>query len=96
MRYKLSHLDLHACDHYMGPGPVAQLVASLTADPRVVSSILAHSHTSVEIDHEIISMVFLLLPLIQEGLLSVKSKSMWRKYWFAEEKVWLGELTIST
>ena len=31
--------------------------ASLAADPRVASSILAWSHTFVEIDHEIISLV---------------------------------------
>ena len=36
--------------------------ACLTADPGVVSSILARSHTFVEIDHEIISTVILLLP----------------------------------
>ena len=34
--------------------------ASLTADPGVVSSIPARSHTFVEIDHEIISTVILL------------------------------------
>ena len=34
------------------PGHVAQLVVSPTADPGVASSILARSHTSVEIDHE--------------------------------------------
>ena len=34
--------------------------ASLTADPGVASSIPAWSHTFVEIDHEIISMVILL------------------------------------
>ena len=34
--------------------------ASLTADLVVVSSIPARSHTFVEIDHEIISMVILL------------------------------------
>ena len=33
--------------------------ACLTADPGVASSILARSHTFVEIDHEIISMVIL-------------------------------------
>ena len=49
------------------PGLVAQSVtclatdASLTADPGVVSSILARSHTFVEIDFEIISTVILLL-----------------------------------
>ena len=47
-------------------GPVAQSAtclatdASLAADPGVVSSIPARSHTFVEIDHEIISMVILL------------------------------------
>ena len=48
------------------PGHVGQSVmclatdASLTADPRVASFIPAPSHTFVEIDHEIISMVILL------------------------------------
>ena len=48
------------------PGPVVQSViclitdACLTADPRVASSILARSHTFVEIDREIISTVILL------------------------------------
>ena len=47
-------------------GHVAQAVtclttdACLTADPGVVSSISAWSHTFVEIDHEIISTVILL------------------------------------
>ena len=45
-------------------GPEAQLVVSQTADPGVASSILALSHTFVEIAHEIISMVILLFPLI--------------------------------
>ena len=46
-------------------GRVAQSVtclatdACLTTDPGVVSSTLARSHTFVEIDHEIISMVIL-------------------------------------
>ena len=48
------------------PGYVAQSVTCLstdvplTADPGVTSLISAQSHTSVEIDHEIISMVILL------------------------------------
>ena len=48
------------------PGRIAQSVtclakdASLTADPGVVSLIRAPSHTFVEIDYEIISMVILL------------------------------------
>ena len=47
-------------------GHVAQSVMclatdmSLTADPGVLISILAQSHTFVEIDHEIISTVILL------------------------------------
>ena len=47
-------------------GPVALMITclatdvSLTADPGVVSSIPARSHTFVEIDHEIISTVILL------------------------------------
>ena len=43
----------------------------------------AWSHTFVEIDHEIISMVILLLPLIQEGLLSVTRESMCMKNWLS-------------
>ena len=53
--------------------------ASLIADPGVASLIPALSHTLVEIDNEIISTVIL---LIQEGLLSVTSKSICTKYWF--------------
>ena len=52
--------------------------ASLTADPGVASSIPARSYTFVEIDHEIISMVIL---LIQQELLSVTSETMCTKYW---------------
>ena len=48
----------------------------LTADPGVPSLIPALSHTFAEIDHEIISMVILLLLQIQEGLFSVTSQSM--------------------
>ena len=48
---------------------MVQLVACQTADPGVKILIL-----SVEIDHEIISTVIFLLPLIQEGLLPVTSK----------------------
>ena len=58
---------------------------------------LTQSHTFVDIDHEIFSMVILLLRLIQEGLVSVASKSMCTKYILvncsvksAQEKVWLG------
>ena len=71
--------------------------ASLTADPGVASSIPARSHTFVEIDHEIISM----LPLNHSKRVVVSYK---RKYVhkvlvnclfkLAQEKVWLGELTV--
>ena len=40
-----------------GLGRIVQSVASMIADPGVVSSILAPSHTFVEIDHEIFSMI---------------------------------------
>ena len=50
------------------------------ADQGVVSSIPFRSHTFVENDHEIFPTVILLLPLIQEGLVSVKSDSMCTKY----------------
>ena len=49
-------LDMTKCQM----GPVVQSVAN----PEVMSSIPARSHTIVEIEHEIISMV-LLLPLFQ-------------------------------
>ena len=89
------------------PGRVAQLVtclatdACLTADPGVASSIPARYHTFVEIDHEIISTVILLLPLIYSRRVVVSYK---RKYVHkllvnrllkpAQEKVWLSELTV--
>ena len=85
------------------PGPVVQLVmclatdASLTADPGVMSSIPARSHTFVEIDYEIISTVILLpsaesfkkgcCQYVQEVLVNCLFK-------LAQEKVYLGELTI--
>ena len=63
MRTAMALASLHMC---LVPGRVAQSVtclatdASLTADPGVMSSIPARSHTFVEIDHEIISTVILL------------------------------------
>ena len=88
-------------------GRVAQSVtclatdASLTADPGVVSwTIPARSHTFVEIDHEIIPTV-ILLPSAESFKKGVSYK---RKYVhevlvnclfkLAQEKVWLGELTV--
>ena len=52
-----------------------QLFTSQITDPVGVSLIPAKPHTFVEIDLELFSMTILLLPLIQEGLLSVTSKS---------------------
>ena len=63
------------------PGPVMQLVRSQIADPGNVSLIPARLHTFVEIDHEMFSKVILLLPLIQEVLLSVTSESMCTESW---------------
>ena len=62
------------------PCHISQLVASPTADPGIVSLIPTTSLTFVEIEHEIISTV-IFLPLIEEGLLSVKSENICRKYW---------------
>ena len=65
------------------PGRVAQSVtclatdACLIADPGVASSIPVRSHTFVEIDHEMISTVILLLPLIHSRRVVVSYK---RKY----------------
>ena len=61
------------------PGPRCT-VGSATADPGVGILIPARSNNFVEIDHEIISTVFLLIPLIQEGLLLVTSECMCTKY----------------
>ena len=51
------------------------LIASGIVDPGVMSSIPARPHIFVEIDHKV------LFPLIQEGLLSVKSDSLCTEYW---------------
>ena len=58
--------SLCKCNNSTKPGHEAQSVtclatdANLTADPRVLNSILARSHTFMEIDHEINSTVILL------------------------------------
>ena len=64
------------------PGRVAQLVtclatdASLTADPGVESKIPALSHTFMEIDHEIISIVIFLpsAESFKKGCCQLKAK----------------------
>ena len=75
--------------------------ACLTAIPGVASSIPAESHSFLEIDHEIISTVILLLPLIYSRRVVVSYKRKYvhellviRLFKPAQEKVWLGELTI--
>ena len=81
------------------PGRVAQLVtflatdASLTADPGVASSIPDRSHTLVEIDHEIISTV-ILLPSAESIEKTVHKVLVNCLFKLAQEKVWLGELTV--
>ena len=90
-----------------GPGRVAQSVtclatdACLTAYPGVASSIPVRSHTFVEIDHEMISTVILPLPLIHSRRVVVSYKQKYvhellvnRLFKPAQEKVWLGELTV--
>ena len=85
------------------PGRVAQSVtclatdASLTTDPRVVSSIPTRSHTFVEIDHEITSTV--ILNHSRRVVVSYKRKNVHEAlvnhlFKLAEEKVWLGVLTV--
>ena len=89
------------------PGRVAQSVtclatdACLTAIPGVTSSIPARSHTFVEIDHEIISTVILLpsADSFKKGFVSYKQKYVHELLVIclfkpAQEKVWLGELTV--
>ena len=65
-------------------GPVAQLVASPTADPGVANLIPAQSHTLVEINNKIIFTVILLLLLIQEGLLLLLNKFKSSSNFFTE------------
>ena len=74
----------------------------LRADPRVASWIQALPHTYVEIDHEIISTA-ILLPSADSGRVVVSYKRKYvhkvlvnRLVKLAQEKVWLGELTVPT
>ena len=80
--------------------PHHALVESLIAYPGGSSLIQAQPHTFVEIDHAIFSTAILLLPQIEDGLLSVTNASMYTEYWLtaksklAQQKVWLGQLTV--
>ena len=88
-------------------GRVAQLVTCLATDtcltaiPGVASSIPARSHTFLEIDHEIFSTVILLpsADLFKKGCcqlqaIDVHELLVIRLFKPAQEKVWLGELTV--
>ena len=73
----------------------------LTADPGVASLISAWSHTFVEIDHKIIYTVILLpsLNYSRRVVISYKQKYVHEVlvnhlFKLAQEKVWLGELTV--
>ena len=82
------------------PGPVKQSVASPTVDPGVLSLIMARSHTFMEIDHEIISTAILLSLIQRRVVVSYKQEYVQEVLVnglvkFAQEKVWLGELTVS-
>ena len=75
--------------------------ANLTADPGVASSIPARPHTFVKIDHEIISMVILFpsAKSFMKGCNQLQAKVcahilVNRLFKLAQEKVWLGELTV--
>ena len=67
----------------VGRASVAQ--STVITDQGVMSLIPTRPHTFVLIDHEIFSLVILLLPLIQEGLLLVKNQSMCTKYWLTAQ-----------
>ena len=61
--------------------PIVQSIVSLTADPGVTSRSRPCLILLWRLIMKIISTVILLLPLIQEGLLSVTSESMCTRYW---------------
>ena len=87
---------------------VAQSVICLAADtcltacPGNVSSILVRSHTFIEIDHEIISTAILLLSADSRGFVVSYNKKYVHEVLvnhlikLAYEKMWLGELTVTT
>ena len=73
----------------------------MTADPGVASLIPSRSHTFVEVDHEIISTVILLpsAESFKKGCVSYKREYVHEVlvnclFKLAQEKVWLGELTV--
>ena len=83
--------------HWQVMGPVAQSVASSTADPGVASLILTQSHF-VEFDHEIISTIIPPPADSRRVVVSYKQKSVHKvliNHLFkrAQEKAWLSELS---
>ena len=70
-----------------------------TADPGVVSSIPAWSHTFVDIDHEVFISTVILLPSVESSrrvVVSYKRNYVHevlvnRLFKLAQEKAWLGE-----
>ena len=73
----------------------------LTADAGLASSILARSHTFVEIGHEMISTANLSISTDTKRVVSCKQKYVHKALVngfvkHAQEKVWLGELTVPT
>ena len=73
----------------------------VTVDPGVASSIPARFHTFVEIDYEIMSTVILLpsAESIKKDCCQLKAKVVHKVlvnclFKLAQEKVWLGELTV--
>ena len=74
---------------------------SLTADPGVASSILARSILSWRLNHEIISTVILLpsAESFKKGCCQLQARFVHEVlvnclFKLAQEKVWLGELTV--
>ena len=78
------------------PGPVAQSVASPTADPGVVSLILSHTFVNITCIHKIISMVILLPVVVSYKPKYVHKVRVNLVVELVQEKLWLGELSIST
>ena len=77
------------------PGRVAQSVSCLATDACLTADPPVRSHTFVEIDHEMISTVILLLPLIHSRRVVVSCKRKYvhellvnRLFKPGQEKVW--------
>ena len=62
------------CLFLVAPVIISQSVVSQTTDPGFVSLISTRSYIFVEIDHEIIYTVILLLPLFKKGCVQLQIK----------------------